>query len=69
MDRLEAERVRREQAEHERDELRRQLEALQETRDAPETATEGEAGTEHPARIQANISVRGGIGGSGARPL
>jgi hypothetical protein len=38
---LGAERVRREQAEQERDELRRQLEALQDPRDAPETATLG----------------------------
>jgi hypothetical protein len=49
---LGAERVLREQAEQERDELRSQLEALQapsEPRDAPETATEGETGSDTPA--------------------
>ncbi|MCA1729887.1 MAG: hypothetical protein LC751_10925, partial [Actinobacteria bacterium] len=46
---LGAERVRREQAELERDELRSRLESLQEMRDAPETTTEGETSTETPA--------------------
>jgi hypothetical protein len=46
---LGAERVRREQAERERDVLAAELEALRETRDAPETASEGEYGTETPA--------------------
>lgn len=45
---LAAERQSREQAEQERDDLRRQLEALHEARNAPETASEGESGTETP---------------------
>ncbi len=47
--RLESEQLRREQAERERDELTLQLEALRAARDAPETTTEGEPGTETPA--------------------
>jgi hypothetical protein len=46
---LGAERVRREQAERERDDLRGRLEALQETRDARETVSEDDGGTETPA--------------------
>jgi hypothetical protein len=46
---LGAERVLREQAERERDKLAAELEALRETRDAPETASDGETGTEEPA--------------------
>lgn len=45
---LGAERVRREHAERERDELRRELEALREPLRAAETASEGESGTETP---------------------
>ena len=45
---LGAERVLREQAERERDELRRELEALREPLRASETASGGEAGTETP---------------------
>jgi len=48
---LGAERLRREQAEQERDDLRRQLEAIQAPRDephGPETVSEGEAGTSAP---------------------
>jgi hypothetical protein len=51
-DRLEGERVLREQAERERDELRRQLEALHEapaSRDAPETAAEDVSGSVTPS--------------------
>lgn len=46
--RLEAERLLREQAERARDELAAELEALREKRDAPETAQTEEAGTERP---------------------
>ncbi len=46
---LGAERVLREQAERERDRLAAELEALRQTRDAPETASEGVSGTEAPA--------------------
>jgi hypothetical protein len=45
---LGAERVRREQAERERDDLAAELEALRETRDAPETATEDPANSTGP---------------------
>ena len=43
------ERRRREEAERERDELAARLEAIQEARDDPEIASEGEVGTETPA--------------------
>lgn len=45
------ERVLREQAERERDRLAAELEALREPHDAPETASEGESGTEAPAGV------------------
>jgi molybdenum-dependent DNA-binding transcriptional regulator ModE len=45
---LESERRRREDAEHERDELAAQLEALGEPRNVPETAAEGEARGDTP---------------------
>ncbi len=48
---LGAERVRREQAERERDELRRQLEALTETPQAPESPDESTEGTDTPANV------------------
>lgn len=46
---LSAEQVRRERAERERDELRRELEALREAPQAPESAGEPQAGTNTPA--------------------
>jgi hypothetical protein len=59
---LGAERVRREQAERERDELRRQLEALTSPRDepqAPDTASETTEGTDPPTgRGQAETGVQ-----------
>ena len=69
-----AERVRRELAERERDELRRQLEALtlpRETPHAPETATEEPEGTERPdptgdkRRRAYKGALVGGVGSSG----
>jgi hypothetical protein len=45
-DELGGERVRREQAERERDELAAELAALQEARDAPQTTAEGAVGVE-----------------------
>ena len=50
--RLDTERLLREQAERERDEFRRQLEALQEPRDDPETASEGEGRGDVPPELQ-----------------
>lgn len=68
---LAAERKNREQAEHERDELRRQLEALTSPRDephAPETASEILTGIDTPHPVGANgrraystASVAGGV--------
>jgi hypothetical protein len=46
---LGTERVLRELAERDRDRLAAELEALRQTRDAPETASDGEGGTETPA--------------------
>ena len=68
-----AERVRREQAERERDELAAELAALQEAREAPQTADEdaGEGPYSRPPKRRRrphgpDPSVAGGVGGSGS---
>jgi hypothetical protein len=63
---LGAERILREQAEQERDELRRRLESLQERRDAPETVPESEPGTEHRPATQSSLGRPGGDASSGS---
>jgi len=57
---LETERLLRAQAERERDELRRELEALTETSQAPETASEPRSGTDTP---ESTSEDTGGIEG------
>jgi hypothetical protein len=55
---LGAERVRRAQAEHDRDQLAAELEALREARESPETASEGEGRGDVPPEPQERVERR-----------